>query len=304
VTAVVISHNTRACLEKCLSRLSELGLHVVVVDTASSDGSADLARGHFPQFEVLAQRENRGFGTAANAGISRSATPYVLLLNADAWPEDGSVSELVALADEERRLAVIAPSLLNPDESPQRSVFGYPTRPLALALWSAVPQASSLAFQGWRWLTGFLARSPERLGEAYWLVQGTDFPAGAALLLRKDAFDEVRGFDERFFMYSEETDLCRRVRDAGWQVAYCPRAQFVHVGGASAGQRRDEMYREQLRSYLRFIAKHSGPHAADRARRLTAASLRVRAAVPGTSSRRRYNDAATWLAGNRIASLL
>jgi GT2 family glycosyltransferase len=305
VTAVVVSHNTRGCLEKCVSELTGLGLATIVVDTASTDASIQAVHRRFPQVETIELAENRGFGAAANDAISRVGTPYVLLLNADAWPHGNPIPELVAIAEEEPRLAAIAPALLNAEGTPQRSVFGYPTSPVRLAAWAAFPRPVSLAFRGWRKLA--VLRSTRRDhadDDRYELVGGNDFTAGAALLLRKEAFDEVGGFDERFFMYSEETDLCWRLRDVGWLVAYYPRAHFIHIGGASAAQQRDEMYREQLGSYLRFMAKHSGARTAERARRLTAVSLRLRAAIPGSAARRRYREAAAWLESGRAVMFL
>ena len=136
------------------------------------------------------------------------------------------------------------------------------------------------------------------------LISSPRFPSGAALLIRRSAFDEAGGFDDRFFMYSEETDLCERVRQRGWTVAAVAGAAFVHVGGASASRVRAAMYREQLRSYLIFLAKHESPGQAERARRLLARSLRIRAAVDPASQALELAKTSAWIAESDLATLI
>ena len=122
-------------------------------------------------------------------------------------------------------------------------------------------------------------------------VRPTEFLQGSALLVRRDAFEQVGGFDESFFMYGEDADLCARLRDAGWGVELCSAARFVHVGGGSTGAESDRMQFELLRSWLRLIAKHKGIREAERARRWTLRAVRARALA---SPRRR--PVARWLA--------
>jgi N-acetylglucosaminyl-diphospho-decaprenol L-rhamnosyltransferase len=301
VDAVVVSYNTRGYLGRCLAELDGLGQRVIVVDSASTDESANLVRERFPAVEVVALRDNRGFGAAANQGIGRVQSRYVLLLNADAWPLAGAVAKLLSVAEQDPRAAVVAPRLMNVDGSPQRSVFGYPTSPVLLASWASFPSAVSRAFQAWRFVQRLVASDMAGECEA---VEGHDFPAGAALLVRKEAFDEAGGFDEAFFMYSEETDLCSGLRRLGWRIVFCPAAGFVHVGGASTAQSPDAMYREQLRSYLRFIAKHRGAARADRARKLLSTTLRLRSFASGGGARPRQREIAGWLASGDLETLL
>jgi GT2 family glycosyltransferase len=301
VDVVVVSYNTRDYLARCLGELEGCGERVFVVDSASTDGSAAFVRERFPAVDLVELPANRGFGAAANVGIGRVESDWALLLNADAWPLPGAVAGLLALAADEPGAAVVAPRLVNPDGSAQRSVFGYPTTPARLASWAALPSAVGRAFQVLRLVQRLLPprRSPDRR-----VIEGDDFPAGAALLIRKGAFDEVGGFDEAFFMYSEETDLCARLRKQGWTIVLCRGAAFVHVGSASTAQAPETMYREQLRSYIRFIAKHRGRECADRARRLLATSLRLRAFASRGPGRRRRRSIADWLAAAELENLL
>jgi hypothetical protein len=300
VDTVVVSYNTRACLERCLAHLADDDHRVLVVDSASTDGSVELVRERFPKVELVALTENRGFGSAANEGIRRLEGRYALLLNADAWPREGAIEGLVAVAELDPSSGIVAPRLVNTDGSSQRSVFGYPRGPLSLAFWAAAPGAVSMAFRGWRRLQSLAS---QRAGEPE-LIGGDDFPAGAALLLRMDAFVEAGGFDESFFMYSEETDLCRRIRERGWRILLCPDAVFVHVGAASTGQAADQSFREQLRSYLRFLAKHRGKRKAERAHALLTRTYWLRSLALAGPARSRSRYLKEWLSSGELETLL
>jgi GT2 family glycosyltransferase len=127
------------------------------------------------------------------------------------------------------------------------------------------------------------------------------FLVGTVLLLRRQAVEEVGGFDERFFMFNEEIDLCWRLQHAGWQVELCPDATFEHVGGASSGSAWPALYREQLRGHLLFVAKHRGLRQAELARRVLLASTWVRSHAGGDRAAR---EATTWLASGGIRTLV
>ena len=301
VDAVVVSYNTRTCLQRCLDELAGGGRRVLVVDSASTDGSGELVRSEFPQVELVELTENRGFGAAANEGIGRGTARYVLLLNADAWPLAGAVEKLVAVAELDPSSGIVAPRLLNTDGTSQRSVFGYPAGAFSLACWAAAPSAITIAFRTWR---GLQLLGSRRRRPGYEVVPEKDFPAGAALLIRREAFIEVGGFDESFFMYSEETDLCHRLRQHGWRVLLCPDAGFRHVGGASTAQSADQSFREQVRSYLRFLDKHSGERQARRAQRLLVKAFWVRSLALRGRARRRSRDVKNWLASTELETLL
>jgi N-acetylglucosaminyl-diphospho-decaprenol L-rhamnosyltransferase len=291
VDVVVVSYNTGDYLVRCLAELPSQ--RVLVVDSASTDGSVALVRERFPEAEIVTVQTNRGFGAAANRGLEHVRGRYALLLNADAWPQPGALHRLVSAADRDPRTAVVAPRLLNEDGSPQRSVFGYPTSAFSLASWMLAPGLVSGVFRSWRALHGLPGGGrPVQLKP----IEGNDFPAGAALLIRMRAFGEVGGFDEAFFMYSEETDLCQRLRRLGWQISFAADATFVHVGAASTSQAPEANEREQVRSYLRFLAKHNGMAEANRARGLLVWTFRLRALGLRAGARKRARGNATWLA--------
>lgn len=292
---MVVSFNSRAHLEPCLGSLLDTVDEAVVVDSASSDGSADLVRERFPSVRVVAFHENRGYGAAVNAGVESTEGEYLLVLNADTWATDGAITGLVACAEGDPAAAVVGPRLSNPDGSLQRSVRGYPT-PWRLVTeyfflrWLAPRSRLLNAFYG----AGFDHRSPV----------SAEFLVGAVLLVRRSAFDEMGGFDADFFMFNEEVDLCYRLTRAGWRVLFCPGSEFVHVGGVSTSAVWDSMYREQLRSHLRYLTKHRGPEVAERMRRVLVWAMRLRTLVFRGERRRLSRRAARWLASAPASKLV
>jgi N-acetylglucosaminyl-diphospho-decaprenol L-rhamnosyltransferase len=141
-------------------------------------------------------------------------------------------------------------------------------------------------------------------GFAHDSVRDSEFLVGAVLLVRRQAFEDVGGFDPSFFMFNEEVDLCYRLRHRGWRVVFFPGAEFFHLGGASTRLDWNRMYREQLRSHLRFLTKHYGPRHADRGRRLLLCAMRLRSLVFRGDRRLLSREAAAWLAGGDTATLL
>jgi N-acetylglucosaminyl-diphospho-decaprenol L-rhamnosyltransferase len=299
VSLIVVSHNTRGDLEHCLSELGS-GHEVIVVDTGSTDGSQELVHDRFPDARLLALAGNPGYGGALNAGIAVGSGQFLIVMNADAWPLPRAVERLVEFAEGERSAGVVGPRLLNPDRTLQPSVRGFPT------LWRL---ATEYLFLRW------LAPRSRALNTFYGggfdhgSRREADFVVGAVMLLRREMLDEIGGFDASFFMFNEEVDLCFRARKAGWSVLFWPGAEFVHVGGTATTAVWPTMYyREQLRSHLRFLAKHHGLREAKRARKLLATAMRFRALVFGILGRRERRalslDAAAWLRSGDASALL
>jgi GT2 family glycosyltransferase len=289
VSVVVVTWNAAEHVERCLD--SVRGHERIVVDNGSTDGTVALVRERFPDAVVIEQ-ENKGMGGGNNAGIRAAEGRYVLLLNSDAWAVGDAVEKLAAFADAHPRAAVVGPRLLNLDGSLQRSVRGDPT------LWRLATEYFFLRKLGPRTETfnafyggGFAHDKPRRVESLY----------GAALLVRREAIDEVGLFDESFFMFSEETDWLYRFRQAGWEVWFTPDAEVVHLGGASHGGR---LYVENLRGILRFLSKNRGPKEAARARVLLLWSLRLRALVFRGDRGRSYRDGTQFLASGDVSALL
>jgi N-acetylglucosaminyl-diphospho-decaprenol L-rhamnosyltransferase len=289
VAAVVVTFDALPWLERCLESVREVT--TVVVDNGSGDGTPALVRERFPSVRLIEQ-ENVGLAAGWNRGIEVTDSRYVLVLNADAWLTPDSLERLVAFADARPDAALVAPRLLNPDGTLQRSVRGFPT------VWRLATEYLFLRKLAPRSqvLNAFYAG-----GFGHDEVREAEFVMGACMLLRRAAIDAVGPADETFFLFSEETDWCYRFEQAGWKVLFFPGAECVHVGGASHGGR---MLRENVRGHLRFLWKHRGPREAERARKLLHAALRLRGAVFRGERGHLYRDAAAWLGTGDVPTLL
>jgi len=291
VSAVVVTYNAAPWIERSLGSLRDTGADVIVVDNGSTDGTLDIVREKFPEARLLEQ-ENRGFGAGNNTGMRVASGRYFLLLNPDAWLTDGALEKLVAFADEHPAAAVVGPRLLNPDGSLQRSVRGYPT-PWRIAteyffLRKLAPRSRAL-------------NSLFGAGFDHESVREAEYLFGACLLVRREAVDSVGGFDEDFFLMSEEVDWCYRFRQAGWKVLFFPGAEVVHVVGASLNPRQ---FKAIVRGHLQFLRKHKGMRVAERARRVMLWGLRLRSVLFRGDRGRAYREAAQWLGSGKTASLL
>jgi GT2 family glycosyltransferase len=288
-TAIVVTLNALPWIERCLE--SVRAYETVVVDNGSTDGTVELVRDRFPAARLL-ERENRGLAAGWNAAMEAASGRYFLFLNADAWMVGDAVERLVAFADASPDAAYVGPLLRNPDGSLQRSVRGFPT------LWRLATEYLFLRKLAprTRALNAFYAG-----GFGHDRILDAEFLMGACMLVRRRAVEEVGPVDERFFLFSEETDWCYRFRRAGWRVVFYPGAEAVHVGGAGHGGR---MFREQVRGHLRFLAKHRGPQEAEAARLLLRTALRLRARLFAGERGRMYADAARWLGSAPVPVLL
>ncbi len=260
---VTVSYDVRELLRQCLASVQEslartpLRAEVVVVDNASADGSAEMVRREFPWVRLLANERNAGFAAANNLGLralgfpdGESAPPYAMLLNPDTIVHGTALGELVAFMERTPHAGACGARLVYGDGSFQHSAFHFPTVAMA-------------AFDFWvphhRLLDSRLnGRYPRRLYE-----RGEPFavghPLGAALLVRREAAARVGLLDERFFMYCEEIDWCRRIAGGGWPVYCVPRAEIVHLAGRSTAQFREAMFVALWRSRHQLFAKHCGP---------------------------------------------
>ena len=237
---VVVNFNTREHLRACLDTLRHQNAgRVVVVDNASLDGSADMVRERHPAVELVSNQRNRGFGQAANQAIRSCTEPYVLVLNADTRLAAGAVAALSGYLDEHPEAAVVGPRLEKEDGTLQPSALPFP-RPVTLRpLVRHVPVLREKYLPTW-------SHSRARV---------VPYVLGAALCLRRAAFEEVDGFDPEFFLFYEEVDLCRRLRDAGWQVHFAPVTTVVHTGGASTGQHPETARLERAEAERRFYER-------------------------------------------------
>jgi len=248
MSIVVVSFNVRSLLADCLMSInSVVGVaEIVVVDNASGDGSVDMVRTTFPRVRLIVNEQNPGFGAAANQGLRACTTPYALLLNADTRLRADTLIGLARALDADDQAAVAGPRLVGADGQIQASCFPFPT-PLHVFLDLAGGNPS-------RQLPRLGKHTPHR--EAQDQPCSVDWTLGAALALRREAIDAVGGFDEGYLMYCEETDLCYRLRAAGWRTIFVPATTVEHIGGASTAQQRRRWDIQLFRSRFRFYEQH------------------------------------------------
>ena len=230
ISVAVVSWNTRDLLRECLDSLAApqaAGVaDVWVVDNASTDGSAEMVAEEFPWVQLIASEENLGFGRGVNEVARRTAAPWIAPANADIRLEPNALDELLAAAGADPQAGILAPRLIATDGSTQQSVHAFPGVRLALALALWLPKLSKglgdrLCIEG--------AWDPER-------PRTVDWAHGAFLLWRREAYDEIGGFDERQWMYAEDIDIAWQSRRAGWTVRYVPSARIDHAGAAATAQ--------------------------------------------------------------------
>jgi N-acetylglucosaminyl-diphospho-decaprenol L-rhamnosyltransferase len=244
LSAVIVSYNVRDLLLQCIASLRADGIeHIVVVDNASSDGSADAARA--AEVEVVALDANLGFGSGANRGVARTDTPYVVVCNPDLEVEPGANKALTEVLDGDRTVALVAPRIETPDGRLYPSARTFPD----------MVDAAGHAFLHFVWRDNPFSRRYKMLDWDHSTAGDVDWVAGTYFMARRTAWDAVGGFDEDFFMYLEDVDLCWRLRDAGWRTRYEPAARVVHAIGRSTDQTPYRMIAEHHRSLLRYATK-------------------------------------------------
>ncbi len=227
VEAVVVDFHAGEALRRCVESLRAGGCASVVVVDNSTSGASRAVVGDDPAVTLLESERNLGFGAGVNAGVALTSTPAVLVCNPDVELRPGALTSLLRRLDAEPHAALIAPALL--DGGGRRRPGA---RPLPSPLRSSLNAFAGLLAPESR----VVARHRSR--EAGLLVSGAAcWVPGTCLLVRRAAFDQVQGFDESFFLYLEEVDLCRRLSERGWRVVVEPAAEVLHEGGVSTSRR-------------------------------------------------------------------
>jgi N-acetylglucosaminyl-diphospho-decaprenol L-rhamnosyltransferase len=237
VSVSLVNTNSRELLLACLETLRGNNAEIVVLDNASEDGSADAVRRRFPHVRVLAQGFRAGFGANHNTVIRATSGRYVYILNEDTTADDWAFDRIVAYLDAHPRVAALGPRLVYPDGRTQASAWRFPT-----------PAVSTLGL-----LTVGKVGVKQSGSEE---PRAVDWVMGAALVLRREALEEVGLFDEDFFLYSEEVDLQFRLRQAGWAVHYFPAATVVHHESQFSAEIPERRINEMWRSRHRYWRKH------------------------------------------------
>lgn len=290
VSIVIVSYECREELRRCLAAIEAhagLPVEVIVVDNASRDGSADAAAAASPAPRVLRSTTNEGFARANNRGLQLARAGLVLALNPDTELRPGCLAALRDALRARPDAAAAGPRTLNGDGTAQVS-FGPPLGLLA-------------EWRQRRLVRGLRRRRPWALREAARLAASPSEPfwvSGACLLARREALARVSGFDEGFFLYEEDVDLCLRLRRLGLAILFRPEAEVVHHLGRSVAAAATRARLEYHRSHLLYYRKHNGPLETGLLRAWIAAlgaAAWLGAAGPGPIRRRRRGDGAALL---------
>ena len=257
VSAILVNFNAgdelRRALQSIADELREKRWEAVVVDNASTDGSQTIVR-EFEHATLLANRENVGFARAVNQGLAATTAPVVLVMNPDCRLVAGAVARLLAELDRHEACAIVGPRILNPDGSVQGSARGDPD--MLTGLFGRTALLGRLL----PWMPSarrnVVSDSAIRTGQASVVV---DWLAGACMLARREALEAVKGFDERYFLYWEDADLCRRLRAAGYHVRYVPGATAIHRVGQSSRTARVPAIRAFHESAYLYYVTHNAP---------------------------------------------
>lgn len=254
LSIIIVSWNVRELLAACLASLPR-GPQVIVVDNASSDGSAAVAREQHPHACLVANTENRGFTGGNNDGLKHAVGDFVLFLNPDTVVDEDALPLMVAYMESHPTVGVVGPQLRYGNGSLQSSRRRFPT--LTTALFESTPL-------DWHWPAALnpWARRYRMEDESADRIQEVDWLVGAALLTRREVLEQVGLFDEGYFMYSEELDWQRRVRQAGWKVVYLPDAIITHFEGKSSEQAPAARHIHFNSSKVLYFRKHHGAAAA------------------------------------------
>ena len=253
LSVCIVNWNTRDFLRECLTALETFPAQgaeteIIVVDNASTDGSAALVAEEFPDVYLVASPENVGYAQGNNEALARAQGDWVLLLNPDVVVRLGSLSSALRFGRDHPDAAAIGARLVGADGETQRSVRGFPDPWPVLWEYLGLPRLfpRSRVFGAYR-MTWFGYDRPARV----------DQPMGSFLLIRREALDQVGLLDPQFPIFFNEVDWCWRAkREHGWQIYYTPDAAVTHYGGGSTRQVKARMIRESHQSLLRFYEKH------------------------------------------------
>ena len=275
IAAILVNYNAGAELERALRSIADdMADHAwegVVIDNASSDGSGAAVNAFATNVRLACNSTNVGFARAVNQGLAATSAPCVLIMNPDCRLVAGATGTLRAILDAHPQCAIAGPRILSPDGSVQGSARGDPDMLTGLfgrttllrKIFPFLPIAKR----------NIVVDEALRGGDESVIV---DWLSGACMLARREALQAVHGFDERFFLYWEDADLCRRLRASGYHVRYVPGATAIHRVGQSSRTARASAIRAFHESAYLYYSRHVAPAPLNPKRALARVILRTR----------------------------
>ncbi|MHB9036650.1 MAG: glycosyltransferase family 2 protein [Armatimonadota bacterium] len=252
LSIIIVNWNTRDLLLECIQSVydtaSDIAREVIVVDNASMDGSVEAVRQRYSDVIVIPNDRNVGFGAANNIGLKHANGNYIALLNPDTVLHEDVLGELVQFMEEHKEIGIVGPMIVGTDGRMQVSSFG---------LFPSVCECAMHALRIWRIAPGSkLSKSFLRVPSLGCEWTYTEHLLGACMVMPSDLMHKLGGFDEDFFLFLEETDICYRTKQMGYNIAYCTFTSIVHLGEQSMQRILDKSGGLYIRSYNLFCSKH------------------------------------------------
>jgi len=259
LSIIILNYRSKGLLKQCLRGIVDSHLpmthEVIVVDNASGDGSVEMVEEHFPWAKVLAMPINGGYASGNNAGLKVATGDFLMILNPDVAVFRGAVDSLLEYAQQHPSVGIVAPKLINPDGSTQMSTMLFPSFPVAL--WRRTPLGNIPAVKK-------LIRKYLMMDWDHKSARAIGWALGACILIRRTALEQVGYFDDRFFLYLEDVDYCRRMWERGWEVHCQPAAEMVHYHRRLSADTPvlvslfSRPARIHTQSWLKYFAKYAG----------------------------------------------
>jgi N-acetylglucosaminyl-diphospho-decaprenol L-rhamnosyltransferase len=261
LSIIIVSYNTSRLLQECLASLVNNScsheLEIFVVDNDSKDDSVPMVQAHFPQVKLITNQQNMGFAAANNQAYKHFTGSYIILLNPDACVKPGAIDQAVDFMENHPDVGICGGRLVNANGHLEPSARRFPNSLFKFLIISGLSDkfSTSKFFSGADYKY-FDHQTPLEV----------DWVPGTFSLIRRAMLEEIGFFDERFYLYYEETDLCLRARRAGWKIYFFPGAEVIHVGGASSKTRKDlqldlggsQLLKFRMRSELLYFRKNFG----------------------------------------------
>jgi GT2 family glycosyltransferase len=253
LSVIIVTWNAKQIVRECLGSLNtyagDSGVEIIVVDNGSSDGTPDMINEQFAHVTLVRNPENAGFARATNIGIRLATKEYICLLNSDVIVPEGCLEKMVCFLSQQPDIGVLGPKMILPDGTIGQSCMRYPNP----WNWMCRAFALDMLFKPFRLFGGFLMTDFQ-----YNRIVDVDVLTGWFWLTRRQALDRVGPLDERFFMYGEDIDWCKRFREAGWRVVFYSDASAIHYCGASSARKPTQFYIEMTRADMQYWEKHHG----------------------------------------------
>jgi GT2 family glycosyltransferase len=249
LSIIIVNYNTKVLLKNCLdsiiSHTKNVNYEIIVVDNASTDGSLDMIKELYPQIALQCNKENVGFSRANNLGYRMSSGDYLLFLNSDTLVRNDAILTMMTYIKDNPDIGIVGPKVVGPENHPSRSYMRF-------------LDVKSL-FLGTKYLSWFIDTEKYRLHYDHYdysSTQSVPWLSGACLMTSRHVFQEAGCFDEHYFLYLEDMDLCMQVKKNGYSNVYLPSAEIVHLFGGSSEPKKSELKKIYLISANHYFRKN------------------------------------------------